>query len=73
MPTKFKPSQDIRDRQTGKITTQHFWIKNIKQEELFEYINSDNGKPKVKQKCRNELARRGIKIVKRIKEATANS
>ena len=64
MPTKFKPSQDVRDRQTGKITTQHFWIKNIKQEELFEYINSDNGKPKIKQKCRNELARRGIKIVR---------
>ena len=64
MPTKFKQSQAIRDRQTGKITTQHFWIKNIKQEELFEYINSDNGKPKIKQKCRNELARRGIKIVR---------
>lgn len=64
MPTKFKQSQAIRDRKTGKITTQHFWIKNIKQEELFEYINSDNGKPKIKQKCRNELARRGIKIVR---------
>ena len=64
MPTKFKQSQAIRDRKTGKMTTQHFWIKNIKQEELFEYINSDNGKPKIKQKCRNELARRGIKIVR---------
>ncbi len=63
MPTKFKPSQDIRDRQTGKITTQHFWIKGMPKSELFEYINSSNGKPKIKQKCRNELSRRGIKIV----------
>jgi hypothetical protein len=63
MPTKFKPSQQIRDRQTGKITTQHFWMKGMHKDELFEYINSSNGKPKIKQKCRNELARRGIKIV----------
>ena len=34
MPTKFKPSQAIRDRQTGKITTQHFWMKGMKQEEF---------------------------------------
>ena len=62
MPTKFKPSQQIRDRQTGKITTQHFWMKGMHKDELFEYVNSSNGKPKIKQKCRNELDRRGIKL-----------
>ena len=33
--------------------------------ELFEELNKENTKPKVKQKIRNELVRRGIKIVKR--------
>ena len=36
-----------------------------KGEELFEELNKENTKPKVKQKIRNELVRRGIKIVKR--------
>ena len=35
------------------------------EKELFEILNKDNTKPKVKQKIRNELVRRGIKIVKR--------
>ena len=33
---------------------------------FFEELNKDNTKPKVKQKIRNELTRRGIKIVKRV-------
>ena len=40
MPTKFKESQTTRDRQTGKYTTTHYWIKGIPQKELFETINS---------------------------------
>jgi hypothetical protein len=31
--------------------------------ELFEYINKYNAKPKIRQKCLNELVRRGIEIV----------
>jgi hypothetical protein len=69
MPTKFKESQTTRDRQTGKYTTTHYWIKGIPQKELFDTINSSNAKPKLKQKCRNELVRRGIKIVYVPKEA----
>lgn len=61
-PIKFKPSQTVRDRATGKNVTTNYFIKGTSKEELFEYINSSNGKPKIKQKCRNELARRGIKI-----------
>ena len=42
------------------------WLKYQKQQsqkELFDYINGSNSKPKIAQKCRNELVRRGIKIV----------
>tara|TARA_B100001094_G_scaffold122549_1_gene118253 strand:- start:2385 stop:2591 length:207 start_codon:yes stop_codon:yes gene_type:complete len=63
MPTKFKPSQTVRLRGEAKASTTNFFIKGTSKEELFEYINSSNGKPKIKQKCRNELVRRGIKIV----------
>jgi hypothetical protein len=63
MPMKFKPSQTVRERGTGKLTTTNYWMKGMPKQELFDYINSDNGKNKIKQKCRNELVRRGIKIV----------
>lgn len=62
MPTKFKPSQKTVQRGSKTTTTQHFYIKNIPQKELFDYINNGQ-KPKIKQKCRNELARRGVKII----------
>tara|TARA_Y100000361_G_scaffold151404_1_gene168788 strand:- start:107 stop:319 length:213 start_codon:yes stop_codon:yes gene_type:complete len=61
MPIKFKPSAEIRDRATGKIKTEHYYIKSMSKESLFEELNKDNTKPKVKHKIRNELARRKIK------------
>jgi len=66
MPTKLKPSGKNYDRMTKKTTIVHYWIKGISQKELFEELNKDNTKPKIKAKIRIELARRGIKIVKRI-------
>ena len=63
MPTKLRPSSNSYDRMTGTTTLVHYYIKNISQKELFEELNKDNTKPKVKAKIRNELARRGIKIV----------
>ena len=72
MPTKFKPSGKrwIKDPTTGRSTNQweeeHYYIKTISTKDLFEELNKDNTKPKVKQKIRNELTRRGIKIVKRV-------
>jgi hypothetical protein len=62
MPIKFKPTQKTVQRGSKTVTTQHFYIKNTPQEELFDYINNGQ-KPKIKQKCRNELVRRGVKIV----------
>jgi hypothetical protein len=61
MPIKFKPSQTTFVKGKGKVTT-HSYIKQISKEELIKYVN-DGQKNKVKQKCMNELVRRGIKIV----------
>jgi hypothetical protein len=41
---------------------QNYWLKNTAKQELFDAINSSRTKPKHKQKFRNELVRRGIKI-----------
>jgi len=62
MPTKFKPSSTVRLRGEAKATTNNYYIKNISQTELFETLNNNNTVPKRKQKIRNELVRRGIKI-----------
>jgi len=62
MPVKFGKTTIVKDRQTGKLTTQHEYMKSKSKEELFDYINNGQ-KPKIKQKCRNELTRRGVKIV----------
>ena len=61
MPVKFKPSQTTFVKGKGKVT-QNYFIKNISKEELIEYINNGQ-KNKIKQKCSNELVRRGIEIV----------
>ena len=61
MPTKFKPSQTTFVKGQGKVTN-HFYIRNTPKEELIDYINKGQ-KKKVKQKCRNELQRRGINLV----------
>tara|TARA_S200002703_G_scaffold158270_1_gene168184 strand:- start:225 stop:434 length:210 start_codon:yes stop_codon:yes gene_type:complete len=62
MPIKFKPTQQTLVRGTKNVVTQHFYIKNTPKEELIDYINNGQ-KPKIKQKCRNELTRRGVKLV----------
>ena len=62
MPVKFKPSQTTLVRGSKTPTTTHFYIKNTPKEELIDYINNGQ-KPKIKQKCRNELTRRGVKLV----------
>ena len=70
MPTKLRPSAKrwIKNPDTGRTTNkweaEHFYVKCTSQKILFEELNNHNIKPKVKQKIRNELARRGIKIVK---------
>ena len=68
-PTKFKASGKkwLKDPNTGRSTNkwveEHYYIKNISQKELFEDLNKENTRPKIKAKIRNELVRRGVKIV----------
>ena len=63
MPVKLKPSAKKIDRQTKKVTIEHTYAKTQSKEELFKMLNHEYTTPKVKQKIRNELVRRGIKIV----------
>ena len=61
MPTKFKPSQSIRDKSSGKNKTQHFYMKSTSLQELLDYLENNNARPKIKVKVRRELVRRGHK------------
>ena len=72
MATKFKPSERVYKRgvPTKHLPWRHFYIKNTPKQELIDYINSDRGKPKIKQKCRNELVRRGIQLVWVLEDGT---
>ena len=58
MPIKLKQSAKIRDRATGKITIEHFYLKSMTLQELNDYIESSSAKKKVIQKCKNEIIRR---------------
>ena len=53
----------VDDELSSQKVLQHF-IKQTPLEELMKYINNPNGKPKIKQKCRNEVVRRGYRIEK---------
>ncbi len=57
MPEKFKPSEKIRDKQTGKVFTRHYYLKNTPMAELERVANS-NAKPKLRIKCAREISRR---------------
>ena len=64
MPIKFKPDSFEYEGRFGSRTQTRIknYIKGTPKEELFEYINSPSSKPKIVQKCMNELIRRDIKI-----------
>ena len=59
MAIKLTKSQSIRDRNTGKVTVQHDYVKSHSVLDLIEKYNSGNLKPKVKQKVKNELVKIG--------------
>ena len=58
MPTKIKKSEKIRNKQTGRTNITHYYAKCTPTIELQNMIASDSTKPRVKQKCRNELIKR---------------
>lgn len=59
MPTKYKEDTIVKDRMTGKVTTQRFYVKSLSTESLLEEIDRCSI-PKLKQKFRNELVKRGM-------------
>ena len=72
MPAKFKESERVFPRgvRGQKMNTsspvkkwKHFYMKQTPVVELLKAINGDYTKPKVKIKCRNEIARRGLELV----------
>ena len=62
MAIKLTQSMTVRDRQTGKVTTQHDYIKSHSVQDLMDKYNSGDLKPKVKQKVKNEGIPNGLKL-----------
>lgn len=58
MPIKYGKTVIARDRNTGKLTTTHDYIKQKSIQELIEAFNKPVV-PKLRQKVKNELVRRG--------------
>ena len=58
MPIKLRPSVKTLNRTTNKYVTEHYFLKCMTANALNEYIDSTNSKPKIVQKCRNELTKR---------------
>ena len=71
MPTKFKKDGlEYRGSRAQRVAVKKkYFISQTPKQELIDYINSPSGNPKIKQKCRNELTRRGVKLVYKTKEA----
>ena len=78
MPAKFKQSERVYDRNARGVRMnthnpvkkmKHHYLKNQSKETLFAEINKYNVKPKQRQKFLNELARRGVVVVWREKDA----
>lgn len=59
MPIKYKEDSIVKDRMTGKVTTHRFYVKNLSTESLWEEFLKCRT-PKLKQKFRNELAKRRV-------------
>lgn len=66
MAIKFKKDEKRVTRGTKQVQVIKHYIKQTPLDELMKYINNPNGKPKIKQKCRNEVVRRGYRIEKKI-------
>jgi|TARA_B110000908_G_C10003841_1_gene335344 hypothetical protein len=63
MPAKFKESvKVVVDRQTRKLKTVHYYLKNTSTKDIVDAVNNSNTLPKNLQKFRNELTRRGVSV-----------
>lgn len=60
MPAKFKQSEVKIDPKTKKRYNVHHYISHISTDELVETMNKTFTKPKIKDKIRKELVKRGV-------------
>ena len=58
MPIKYKRSQKHRDKNTGKISVEHFYLKALDLKKLQEIFDNENTAKKLKQKVKNEIVKR---------------
>ena len=58
MPIKFKPTEKLFNRRTGKTLVRYYWMKGTSTKDLIDYINNPNAKKKHINKCKKELNRR---------------
>ena len=79
MPAKFKESERVYPRgprgqrmntHTPVKKWNHFYLHKTPVEELLKCINGEYTKPKQRQKCLNELARRKVKVVYQMEDGT---
>ena len=59
MPVKFKESSSIRSKTSGKVTQQHYYMHAQSTQTLLDFL-AGGGMPKIKQKVRRELVKRGV-------------
>ena len=67
MPIKFGKTTKQVDRQTKKVSIINYYIHTLSNEQMIEELNK--AKPKHKQKFRNILHKRGVKLVRKRIEA----
>ena len=60
MPIKLRPTS-ITTTRSGKVDIEYYHIKTMSIDSLFKELNNYSIRPKVKQKLRNEIDRRGVK------------
>ena len=58
MPIKYKRSQKHRDKNTAKISVEHFYLKALDLKKLEEIFDNENTAKKLKQKVKNEIVKR---------------
>lgn len=59
MPVKFKESEPlIKNRK--RVGTKHYYMHTTPTEEIVKAFENDNTKPKLKNKYKNELVKRGV-------------
>ena len=58
MPVKFGQSHVVRNRETGKVSIVHKYMKSTPTTELVEAMDKSSTTPKLRQKIKKELVRR---------------